>query len=184
MSEQISRSAPIKIERLTQFKGTDLSDICDATEATLNEDSFSFTISFERENSMLRDKLESYWRGVLLVPQRELFVGRLDGVIAAAIQLIKPGVNNLHTAFCGYIENHFVAPWARGHGLAKLLLKAAENSAKEHNLSLLRLSVRAMQESAIKLYENNEYRRWGTLDKYEQINGKMLSGHFYYKDLK
>ncbi len=41
-----------------------------------------------------RDVMETYWRGVLLVPERTLFVGRLDGVIAGSAQLVRPPRNN------------------------------------------------------------------------------------------
>ena len=34
-----------------------------------------------------RQVLENYWKGVLLVPERRLVVGRLDGIIAGSAQL-------------------------------------------------------------------------------------------------
>lgn len=171
------------VERITAFKGPDLVDLCDATESTISDDAYSFNIGMNRTQIPPRERLEAYWKGVLMVPERELIVGRVDGVIAASVQLVRPSPSNQTSAFAGSVDHHFVATWARGHGLAKMLLKAAEKEAKRHGLSVLRLSVRSNLESAIALYEHAGYKRWGELDKYEMVDGQMLSGYFYYKDL-
>ena len=176
--------AETKIEVLRSLNGMDLSDLCDAAESTLLDNSLSFNIGMNRTKPSTRESLESYWKGVLLVPERILIIGRIDGVIAASVQLIKPAPDNQTSAFSGTIERHFVAPWARGHGLAKALLSEAEAHAKAAGLSVLRLSVRANLEAAIALYESLGYIRFGTLSKYEMVDGKMLAGHFYYKELQ
>ncbi len=182
-AQGIKQQPKILVEKLSQFKGTDLTDLCDATESTISDDSLSFSIGLGRVDSQIRDQLESYWKGTLLVPERVVIVGRLEGVIAASIQLIKPSPNNQTGVFAGMVDNHFVAPWARGYGLAKELLKAAEREAATAGLSILKLSVRNNLKTAIKLYETFGYTRWGTLDKYEKIDGKFIAGYFYYKDI-
>lgn len=176
-------NADIKIEKVTKFNDTDLKDICEATEAILKDKDQSFTIGFNRSEPLPRERLEQYWKGVLLVPDRVLFVGRLDGVIASSIQLLKPAPNNQTSSFAGKVEQHFVAPWARGFGLAKKLLTTLETEASLYGLSLLRLSVRENLDAAVHLYETQGYKRWGTLDKYEIVDGKMHSGYFYYKEI-
>lgn len=173
----------IKVEKLSEFKNTDLNDLCDATESTILDTKSSFNIGLKRSELLVRERLEAYWRGVMLVPERQLIVGRLDGTIASSIQLIRPNPNNQTSSFSGSVDQHFVAPWAREHGLAKSLLKVAEEEAKKLGLSVIRLRVNATLLMAIKLYESCGYKRWGTLDKYEIIDGKMTSGHFYYKDI-
>ncbi|MDP6516039.1 MAG: GNAT family N-acetyltransferase, partial [Alphaproteobacteria bacterium] len=129
------------------------------------------------------ERLESYWKGVLLVPERSLFIGRLDGTVAGSVQLLKPPPNFEAGTFGAGIDTHFVAPWARGHGLAGELLAAAESAARDHGFSVMRLDVRATQIRAIALYESRGYQRWGTLDKYHMVDGEMISGYFYVKDL-
>lgn len=183
MEPASEKQVQIKVERIQVFKGSDLSDLCDATESTILDDGLSFSIGLNRAEPPVRDRLEAYWKGVLLVPERQLIVGRIDGVIASSIQLVKPTPNNQTSSFCGSVDHHFVAPWARGHGLAKELLKAAQRNAKEEGLEVLRLNVRANLEAAIQLYEQLGYKRWGTLDKYEKIDGEMIAGFYYYKDL-
>lgn len=174
----------ILIEKINSFKGTDLTDLCDATESTLSDDALSFNIGLGRVDTQAREHLEAYWKGVVLVPERELIIGRLDGMIAASIQLVKSSPNDQTSAFSATVDNHFVAPWARGFGLAKELLKAAENEALNAEISVLKLSVRSNLKTAIKLYEASGYKRWGTLTKYEKIDGKFISGYFYCKDIE
>lgn len=183
IAQSTQKRPAVVIEKVSAFKGTDLADLCDATESTLSDNALSFSIGLSRVDTQMRNQLEAYWQGVVLVPERELIVGRLDGIIAASIQLVKPAPNNQTGTFAANVDNHFVAPWARGYGLAKELLKAAESEAKEAGLSVLKLSVRANLNSAVKLYESCGYKRWGTLDKYEKIDGKFIAGYFYYKDL-
>jgi ribosomal protein S18 acetylase RimI-like enzyme len=177
------RHPEIFVEKITSFKYNDLSDLCDATESAMSDSALSFSFGGSSVDAPIRDKLESYWKGALLVPERVLIVGRLDGVIASSIQLIKPAASNQASSFAGTVDSHFVAPWARGYGLAKGLLSAVETEAMGVGLALLKLSVRANLTAAVKLYEASGYKRWGTLEKYEQINGKIFPGYFYYKDL-
>ena len=61
--------------------------------------------------------LESYFRGVLLMPERLLFTARLDGVIVGCAQLVRPPRNNEAQAFAATLMHSFIAPYARGHGL-------------------------------------------------------------------
>ena len=73
----------VAVERLTQYSGTDLDDLCEATESAILEGG-----GFGWLKPPARQVLENYWKGVLLVPERRLFVGRLDGVIAGSVQLV------------------------------------------------------------------------------------------------
>lgn len=169
----------IKVEKLTEFRHSDLADLVQATEDAIRDG-----IGFNWVIPPGRDIMETYWKGVLVVPERTLFVGRLDGTIAAAIQLIKPGISKETTAFAAAMEAHYVAPWARGHGLAKALLQLAEREARNLGFSVLKMSVRETQEAAIKLYEECGYICWGVLPYYEFVNAKMIAGRFYYKQVE
>lgn len=130
-----------------------------------------------------RWRLAAWWRGVLTIPERELWLGRLDGRAVGSIQLVKPAPAHEAGRFAASIDTHFVAPSARGHGLARMLLDAAEDSARRHGYSVMRLDVRETQVRAIRLYESRGYERWGTLDRYHRVEGAMIAGHFYIKDL-
>lgn len=169
----------IQIEEVSEFKYADLMELSQATDLAIRDG-----IGFNWVGAPVADVLESYWKGVLLVPERVLFVGRFEGTVAGAIQLVKPSPSKETSAFAAHIEGHFVAPWARGHGLAKALLQEAEREARMQGFSSLRLSVRETQEPAISLYEEHGYIRWGVLPSYEFVNASMVSGFFYYKNLE
>lgn len=171
--------ATIKVETITHFKTADLDDLCQATVDAIREG-----IGFSWSSPPTTEVLESFWKGVLVVPERVLFGGRLDGTLAASVQLIKPAPSKQTTAFCAGIACHFVAPWARGHGLAKALLQAAEAEALSQGFSVITLHVRATQEAAIKLYQESGYTEWGILPYYEMVNGSMIAGHHFYKNIK
>jgi ribosomal protein S18 acetylase RimI-like enzyme len=168
----------ISVEKITQFKIADLNDLAQAT-----EDAIADGIGFHWMSPPMRETLEAYWKGVLVVPERTLFCGRLDGTMAAAIQLVRPSKSKETSAFAASVEGHFVAPWARGHGLAKALLDAAEREAAKEGYTVIRLSVRETQERALKVYRENGYVEWGTLPYYEIVGARMLAGHFFYKQL-
>ena len=165
-------------ERITKFRRTDLSDLCDATEAAIRDGN-----GFGWLAPPPRARLEAFWRGVLVVPERELFVGRLDGAIAGSAQLVKPTPNQEARGFAATLSTHFVAPWARGHGLARELVESVENAARAGNFEILNLDVRDSQKAAIKLYERCGYQRWGTMPSYARVDGNMIAGHFYVKKL-
>jgi ribosomal protein S18 acetylase RimI-like enzyme len=166
------------VEELTQFGGNDLADLCDASEAAIAEGG-----GFGWLKAPPRNIMEAYWKGLLLVPGRHLFVARLDGVIAGSAQLARPPRNNEAQAFSAQLTSSFVAPWARGHGLARRLVLAAEARAREVGAQVLNLDVRSTQTAAIQLYETLGYTRWGTHPCYAQVDGKIIPGHFYFKHL-
>jgi ribosomal protein S18 acetylase RimI-like enzyme len=169
----------IKVDLIDELKSSDLEDLCQATEDAIRDG-----IGFNWTAPPTRDVLENFWRGVLVVPERILVGGRLDGTLAASIQLLKPGPSKQTTSFSATIGYHFVAPWARGHGLARALLQAAETEAISQGFSVITLHVRETQEAAIKLYHESGYTRWGIMPYYEMVGDVMIAGHYFYKNIK
>lgn len=167
-----------EVEKVLQISGADLDDLCYATEEAIKDG-----IGFNWVHPPSREVLERYWKGVLMVPERTLFTGRLDGTVAASCQLVAPGPNKPSQGFCAMIDAHFVAPWARGHGLAKMLLQAVEEEAAVNGFSAIKLDVIETQDRAIHLYESCGYKRWGILPKYKQVGEDILAGHFFFKEL-
>ncbi len=166
------------IETCGAFEGSDLYDLCEATEAAILDGG-----GFGWLKPPRRQVLEAYWKGVLLVPERTLFVARLDGVICGSAQLLGPAPNNQAQAFAAQLQSAFVAPWARGHGLARGLTLAVEEAARKAGVGVLTLDVRSTQEAAVALYESLGFVRWGTNPKYARVKGRLIAGHYYYKDL-
>ena len=50
-----------------------------------------------------------------------------------------------------------------------------------YQLGTLNLDVRDTQSSAISLYENCGFTRWGTNPHYARVEGKVVAGHYYSK---
>ncbi len=166
------------VEILTEFTVRDLNDLGDAAEAAMRDGG-----GFGWLTPPPRNILESYWQGVVLVPERVLFVARLEDTIAGSAQFLKPTRNAEATAFAAQLTTFFIAPWARGHGLARMLIEAVENAAIDEGYTQLNLDVRETQTRAIELYTIMEYERWGTNPRYARVDGNMIAGHYYSKQL-
>lgn len=169
----------LQVERKTELTHAELAELCQATEDAIRDG-----IGFNWMAPPMRETLESYWRGVLMVPSRSLFIGKLDGIVAGSVQLVRPSKSKETSAFAATIESHFVAPWARGHGLARQLLDAAEREAARDGFSVINLSVRETQTRALSVYREHGYVEWGTMPYYEYVNAGMVPGHFFYKKLE
>ncbi|HYD30237.1 MAG TPA: GNAT family N-acetyltransferase [Azospirillaceae bacterium] len=168
----------VAIEQLTKLSVGDMEDLCDAADAAIRDGG-----GFGWVAPPPRDVMERYWRGVLVVPERMLLVSRLDGVIAGSAQLLRPARNNEAQAHACTLTTFFVAPWARGHGLARKLVVAVEATAREAGFRTLNLDVRETQTAAIHLYETLGFQRWGTHPRYAVVGGRVLAGHYFFKDL-
>ncbi|HEY3917446.1 MAG TPA: GNAT family N-acetyltransferase [Stellaceae bacterium] len=167
-----------EVERLRAFDGDDREDLCEATVAAIEDGG-----GFGWVKAPARRVLETYWSGVLLVPERALFVARLNGTICGAVQLVVPPKNNEAQAFAAQLTGNFLAPWSRGHGLARRMIETVEDAARTAGFAVLNLDVRATQEAAIGLYETMGFQRWGTNPAYARVEGKVIPGYFYFKRL-
>jgi ribosomal protein S18 acetylase RimI-like enzyme len=167
------------VERINGFTEEDLADLCEATDAAIIGGG-----GFGWITPPGRQALERYFRGVLLVPERELFVVRLDGRIVGSGQLVRPPRNNEAQAFAAQLMHAFIAPYARGHGLARLLTQRIEDGARALGYQVLNLDVRETQTAAIRLYESMGYIRWGVHPAYARVGGRTIRGVFYYKALQ
>jgi ribosomal protein S18 acetylase RimI-like enzyme len=167
-----------QVEKPTTLSEQDLDELCEATEeAIIDGNGFGW---LKPPPSRV---LQSYWKGVLLVPQRELFIARLDGHIVGAAQLLKPPPNNEAQSHSATLTTFFIAPDARGHGLARGLLQAVEDSARAQGFELLDLDVRETQTAAISLYEGAGFTRWAIKQRYAKVKGAYVAGWFYSKNL-
>ena len=169
----------LAVEIANVIEDHDLEDLCEATNAAIIEGG-----GFGWIGSQDRAQLARHFRGVLMVPDRVLFLARLDGTVVGSAQLIRPPRNNEAQAFAAQLTHAYIAPYARGHGLARRLLARVEEHAAAMGFRVLNLDVRETQESAIKLFEALDYVRWGTHPAYARVDGRTVAGHFYYKLLE
>jgi len=173
-----SATPTTSVEELTEFQGTDLNDLCDAASAAIAEGG-----GFGWVKRPPRHIMEAYWKGLLLVPDRKLFVARLDGTIAGSAILVRPPRNNEAQALAAQLTGTFIAPWARGHGLSIKLIELVEETARGLGVEVLNLDVRETQTRAIQVFESLGFRRFGTHPAYARVEGKLITGYFYWKPL-
>lgn len=151
-------------------------ELCEATDAAILDGG-----GFGWLQPPQRSRLEAYWRGVLLVPERELFIAWLDNHVCGSAQLVRAPRNNEAQRESAYMQSLFIAPWARRHGLARMLVRAVEKAARAEGFKVLNLDIRDTQQPAIALFEKCEFVRWGTHPHYARAQGRDIPGHFYYK---
>ena len=169
----------IKVEKRDKFLKGELEELTIATMDAIKEG-----IGFGWIDPPPKNKLKAYWQGVLLVPNRWLFIGKYKETVSGSIQVVTFSSSNEAAIFRVSIDTHFVATWARGHGLAKLLIEKAEMECKKNKYTHVLLDVRDTQQRAINLYKQMGYRLWGTLPAYHKVkSGEMVSGNYYYKVL-
>ena len=169
----------LSTERITGIDDDDMHALCEATSAAILDGG-----GFGWVTAPGRQVLERYFRGLMMVPERSLFVGRLDGVIVAASQMVRPPRNNEAQAMSATLMHSYVAPYARGHGLARKLTQAVEESARAMGYQVLNLDVRETQRAAIALYESLGFEHWGTHPHYARVGGRTVRGFFYTKRLQ
>jgi ribosomal protein S18 acetylase RimI-like enzyme len=169
----------LTVEEVDNLDDDDLAELCEATDAAIIESG-----GFGWVEPQGRTALERHFRGVLLVPERELFLARLDGHVVGSAQLVRPPRNNEAQAFGAQLTHAYIAPYARGHGLARRLVQRVEERAARQGIRVLNLDVRDTQHTAIQLFESLGYTRWGTHPAYARVRGQTVAGHYYFKLLE
>ncbi|NIK69062.1 GNAT family N-acetyltransferase [Paenibacillus sp. BK720] len=121
-----------------------------------------------------------YWRSVP-DPEVLLFVARLDGRIAAAVQLQLCGKSNgSHRVEIAKLMTH---PQCRRRGIARKLMLAAEEAALEENRSLLVLDTREGDPSNL-LYASLGYQLAGRIPGFARsADGSLDATMIYYKNI-
>jgi ribosomal protein S18 acetylase RimI-like enzyme len=167
------------IETVERLSSGDLHELCEAAEGAINSGG-----GFGWLSPPPKSVMEDYWRGVLMIPERHLILAKLDKVIAGSCQILRPPRNNEAQAFTCQLTTFFLAPWARGHGLAQMIVAEAEALAKSEGFSMINLDVRATQERAIQSFEARGFIRYATNPYYARVDGGYILGYYYHKELK
>ena len=178
MTTNTKEKIDIKVETLHSISDLDLADLCNITEQAIRAGG-----GFGWLKVPPRKVLNKYWNGLVVVQNRILVVGRLNNAIAGALQLGLQSPNNEAQKDIATITSHFVAPWARGYGLAKNMIDHAEAIAKENSIFCVQLDIRETQEAAIQLFKSKGYEHWGTNPGYAQIEGNIIKGLYFYKNI-
>ena len=168
----------LSVDEVVSLDNVDILELSEATRlAILTHEGFNW-IAPPPEKT-----LESFWKGVITIPERTLIIARMDGQIAGCCQMVRPPKNNEAGAFRGNLETFFLTPWARGHNLAKTMLQKAEEVARAQGCRTLESHMAADQHAAIAICEWIGMTRWGIKERYAMINDVFVPGYYYSKDL-
>jgi ribosomal protein S18 acetylase RimI-like enzyme len=181
LSQSLKKQLPpeLTIDYVTQkLSENDLNDLCDAT-----DDAIADGGGFGWVDLPAREIMERYWQGAIIMPNRDVFLARLDGVICGTVQMVHSPQHNQAQSHAVHLTSHFVAPWAREYGLARMLVNRVEQQARVMGKTVINLDVRETQEAAIKLYQSLSYENYATHPAYAYINGHYVAGKYFYKIL-
>ncbi len=178
MPTQLKEKINISVDVLSKLSEVDLADLCNITEQAISAGG-----GFGWLRVPTREILNQYWNKINEDSLTKLIVGRLNGVIAGTLQLSYEAPNIESRKNIAQIKRHFVAPWARGYGLAKSMIDFSEQKAKEDNIKSIQLAVRETQDAAVQLFSSKEYNIWGENPYYAFINGSFVKGIYFYKNL-
>ena len=178
MNSLAKESMNIAVESLKKISETDLADLCNITEQAIKAGG-----GFGWLTIPPIETLKKYWNGLILIKSNILIVGRLNGTIAGASQISFYPPNNEAQKNISKIQSHFVAPWARGYGLAKAMIDYAIVKSKENNKHSIQLDIRETQTAAIQLFESKGFIRWGENPTYAYVNGNPIKGYYYYRNI-
>ena len=178
MTTNLKEQITIKSEILKLVSDLDLADLCNITEQAIKAGG-----GFGWLKTPPRETLNKYWKGLVVVQNRILVVGRLNNAIAGTLQLSLQPPNNESQKNIINITSHFVAPWARGYGLAKNMIDYAETVSKQNGAECLQLDIRETQDAAIQLFKSKGYMQWGKNPNYALVEGKIIKGLYFYKNI-
>ncbi len=179
MSEKPESLPPtLDVECMERLSDSDLNDLCDASESAIESGGGFGWIELPP-----RDTLERYWRGVVAMPSRSLYAARLDDVICGSAQIVFPPANNQAQKHAVQLTGLFIAPWARGRGLSRMLMERVEADVRDNGFSVINLDVRETMEAAVQLFEALDYKRICVHPFYAFIEDKFIQGYYYTKRL-
>lgn len=129
---------------------------------------------------MQKQVAASYWETVLS-PDVILFVAKINNQIVGSIQLhLSTKQNGSHRAEIAKLMTH---PEFRRNGIGRLLMKKAEEKARQMERSLIVLDTRE-GDSSNKLYASLDYIQAGRIPDFARsANGEFAATIFYYKNL-
>ncbi|MEM7569179.1 MAG: GNAT family N-acetyltransferase [Pseudomonadota bacterium] len=178
----MSKSTPtairsdLSVDHITRLDDTDLDALVDATQETIAEGSQS---SWRGRPS--DERIRAFWTGVSLSPTRQLIVGRLAGAPVGAVQIIQPGPLSEVGPEIATLDNFFLKPDARGFGLARRILRYAEEVARSMGIISLDLVIREDRADAAKMLTALGYTQWARKQTFQLKDNAFEAGLYFNK---
>lgn len=166
----------LTVGHVTRLIATDLDNLVRATQKAITEGSES---TWRGKPST--ERLKAFWNGVALSPQRHLVVGRLAGAAVGAVQIVQAGPLSEVGPEVATLENFFLAPDARGHGLARRMIRYTEEVARAQGIVSLDLVIREDRTQAAHIFESLGYCQWARKDTFRLQDGTFQAGLYFTK---
>ncbi|MEM6683162.1 MAG: GNAT family N-acetyltransferase [Pseudomonadota bacterium] len=125
--------------------------------------------------------LRAYWNGVALSPQRQLIVGRLGKRPVGGVQIVQAGPLSEIGPEVATLDHFFLCPSARGHGLARRIIRYAEDIARAHGIISLDLVIREDRTGAARMFEGLGYRQWARKETFRRTGDQFEAGLYFSK---
>lgn len=168
--------ADFSVDHITRLGEEDLDALVQATLETIEEGSQS-----SWRGTPSQERLRAFWTGVALSPTRQLIVGRLSGAPVGAVQIIQPGPLSEIGPEVAALDNFFLKPGARGHGLAPRMMRYTEDVARSIGIVSLDLVIREDRRDAVKMLSELGYTRWARNETFRLIDGAFQAGLYFKK---
>lgn len=178
----MSQKTPTKIrsdltvDHLTRLTDVDIESLVAATRETIADG-----VQSSWRGKPSHERLKAFWSGVALSPQRHLIIGRLAGKAVGAVQIVQAGPLSEIGPEVASLDNFFLAPSARGHGLARRMLRYTEEVARAQGIVSLDFVVREDRSEAAHILESLGYRLWARKETFRLLDGSFQGGLFYTK---
>lgn len=166
----------LSVDHINRLETPDLDALVAATQATIEEGSQN---SWRGNPSTQR--LTAFWNGVLLSPHRHLILGRIAGEIVGGLQIVQAGPLSDIGPEVASIDNFFLAPCARGKGLAAQMLRHAEDVALAQGITSLDVVVRDDRREVARTIEALGYKLWARKDTFRWADNQFHAGLYYTK---
>lgn len=126
--------------------------------------------------------MQRFFEGLLLVPERELFLVRdHEGVVCGAGLLAHPTSRSELYSPKACLSSLFIAPYARRRGYGLALITTMVKRAQRRGSKVVNCEVREDQHAAIQLIAKLDFTHWGTHPYYTRIEGQTVRGLFFSK---
>jgi ribosomal protein S18 acetylase RimI-like enzyme len=168
--------ADISVDHVTRLDEADLDSLAKATENAI----FDGTDSSWRGRPSA-ERLKAFWNGVALSPQRHLVIARLEGKAIGAVQIVQAGPLSEVGPEVATLDNFFLDPAARGRGLARRMIRYAEEVARAQGIVSLDLVIREDRTHAASIFEGLGYRQWARKDTFRLHGDGFQAGLYFTK---
>lgn len=167
----------IQVEQITFWENEDdLNTLCETLEAAIIA---GYHCKWTKPPP--RHLIETYFKGVILVPDKLLFIARLDGNIVGICEITTPPKQKDSALIAVTVDIFAIAPYALKIGIENRLISKMEHTVSQLGFPIINITFDETQKRSLQFFLQNEYVHWATHPYYQKIDGQILKGLMLYK---